>query len=368
MRKCLQGYLILCLLALLGSQAGAQITILDTDIQGQFAADSTKRYFDTTSTTQVNIGDTTGETSWDFRTLRRDSSWSVLYVQPSTTPYAASMPAATLAQKADITLTIPGFGVSAVGTAYEYYKLDTYLVDFGIKGAGTVGGLLSGTVDWTKIPADTLYKLPLTLRTQWGSTDSAITIIDVPGFQYHSQTSLYEPRDIIVDAYGNMTLPDSTVHQALRIRKTSRTAGTPVNYVFVARDGAYVNLSAADATAPLTGTIKISKNTTWGPAVFSPPVGIAPTPTVPAEFSLAQNFPNPFNPSTVIQYGLPKGSHVLLDVYNIIGQKVATLVNENQEAGFHQVRFSGTELPSGVYFYRLTAGGFVKTLKMILTK
>ncbi len=164
-----------------------------------------------------------------------------------------------------------------------------------------------------------------------------------------------------------MTLPDATVHQALRIRKASRVPGIPTSYAFVARDGAYVNLSAIDPGAPVTGTINV-KNIIWGPKVYDPPVSVAPTPTLPAEYSLSQNFPNPFNPSTVIRYGLPQQSHVALDVYNVIGQKIATLVDDNQAAGYHEVHFSGSGLPSGVYFYRLTAGGFVRTLKMILTK
>lgn len=368
MNRFLQRCLILCVLALIGGQALAQITISDTDIQGQFAANSTRRYFDTTSTAQLNIGDTTVANTWDFSTLRKDSSWSVLYVQPSTTPYVANFPAASLSQKADITITIPDYGVSAVGTAYEYYKLDSNFVDFGIKGSGTVGGLVTGTVDWTKVPGDTLYKLPMTVGTKWTSSDSAITAIVVTGI-FSSRSAKYETWDIVVDAYGKMTLPDSTVHDALRIRKTPRPFGaSTVAYSFVSRDGAYVNISAANAGVPLTGTIAISKNTTWGPAVFNPPVSVASTPTVPAEFSLAQNFPNPFNPSTVIRYGLPQQSHVSLDVFNVIGQKVASLVNENQEAGYHEVHFSGSSLPSGVYFYRLTAGEFVRTLKMVLAK
>ncbi len=183
-----------------------------------------------------------------------------------------------------------------------------------------------------------------------------------------SRTARYESWDIVVDAYGTMTLPDSTVHEALRIRKTPRPGGaSTVSYSIVARDGAYVNLTAVDAAAPLTGVINV-KNIIWGPAVFTPSTAIAPTQTAPAEFSLAQNYPNPFNPSTVISYGLPRQSQVTLEVYNVIGQRVAALVNETQAAGYHEVRFSGTNLPSGVYFYRLTAGSYVKTMKMALTK
>ncbi|MBP1648224.1 MAG: Por secretion system C-terminal sorting protein [Bacteroidetes bacterium] len=367
MHKNLRLFLVAWFLAFAGSQAVAQITISADDITGQFSADSTRRYFDTTTTTQVSIGDTAGATVWDFSLLRQDSSWTIQYVQPATTPFTADFPAASHAQKSDLTLTDVLPGVNATGTAYEYYKLDDYFVDFGIKGTGTVGGLISGTVVWTKVPADTLYKLPFTLGTQWGSTDSAITSIEVTGF-YSSRTAKYESWDIVVDAYGVMTLPDATVHDALRIRKTPRPPATgTVSYSFVARDGAYVNFSALDAGAPLTGTVNI-KNITWGPTVFDPPNAVASAPMGPDKFSLAQNFPNPFNPSTVIRYGLPGQSQVRLEIYNLIGQQVATLVNASQDAGYHEVQFSGANLPSGLYFYRLTAGGFVLTKKMMLTK
>lgn len=94
---------------------------------------------------------------------------------------------------------------------------------------------------------------------------------------------------------------------------------------------------------------------------------------VPAEFNLAQNYPNPFNPSTVISYTVPKESFVTLKVYNLLGQEVASLVNEEQPSGSYKVDFSasgisGTNLTSGVYLYTLTAGSFVQTRKMMLLK
>jgi hypothetical protein len=89
---------------------------------------------------------------------------------------------------------------------------------------------------------------------------------------------------------------------------------------------------------------------------------------IPLEFGLEQNFPNPFNPSTTIQYGLPKRSSVTLVIFNALGQRVSTLVSENQEAGYHEVRFDGRNLPSGVYFYELTAGTFVETKKLLLLR
>jgi photosystem II stability/assembly factor-like uncharacterized protein len=88
----------------------------------------------------------------------------------------------------------------------------------------------------------------------------------------------------------------------------------------------------------------------------------------PDQFSLEQNYPNPFNPTTTIRYSIPRNGHVNLSVYNLLGEEAAVLVNENIEAGVHEVTFKAAALPSGVYFYQLTAGDFVQTEKMILLR
>ncbi len=86
------------------------------------------------------------------------------------------------------------------------------------------------------------------------------------------------------------------------------------------------------------------------------------------QFALYPNFPNPFNPATMIRYDLPKAAKVSLRVYNILGQGVATLVNGEQKAGRYEVEFKGEGLASGVYFYRLAAGDFVDVKKLLLLK
>jgi hypothetical protein len=88
----------------------------------------------------------------------------------------------------------------------------------------------------------------------------------------------------------------------------------------------------------------------------------------PTEFSLSQNYPNPFNPITTIQYQIPKRSNVSLKVYDIIGNEIAELVNEEQEVGYYDAEFNAARLSSGVYFYRLQAVDFIQTRKMILLK
>ena len=90
--------------------------------------------------------------------------------------------------------------------------------------------------------------------------------------------------------------------------------------------------------------------------------------TEPYAYALEQNYPNPFNPSTTINFSLQKSSNVQLTVYNILGQRVATLVNGQLAAGEHSVKFNAVNFASGVYFYRLEAGGFVEHKKMMLLK
>ena len=88
----------------------------------------------------------------------------------------------------------------------------------------------------------------------------------------------------------------------------------------------------------------------------------------PAEFSVDQNYPNPFNPSTTIKYELPEATLVNLRVYDILGREVSVLVNEKRDAGVHEVKFDGSNLASGVYFYRLQAGDFVQSKRLLILK
>lgn len=89
---------------------------------------------------------------------------------------------------------------------------------------------------------------------------------------------------------------------------------------------------------------------------------------LPHKYLLLQNYPNPFNPGTNISFALEKSSNVMLTVYNILGQQVATVVNGFMKAGNYTYRFDAGKLASGVYFYRIEAGEFVSVKKMILLK
>jgi hypothetical protein len=89
---------------------------------------------------------------------------------------------------------------------------------------------------------------------------------------------------------------------------------------------------------------------------------------VPAEFLLSQNYPNPFNPSTKIKYSIPQSSNVVIKVFDILGNEIETLVNKEQSTGTYEITWYAANLPNGIYFYKLQAGNFIETKKMILLK
>ncbi len=92
--------------------------------------------------------------------------------------------------------------------------------------------------------------------------------------------------------------------------------------------------------------------------------------SLPDKYKMYQNFPNPFNPSTVINYRIKVGSHVTLKVYDLFGREVATLVDGYQDAGEYKTQFSilNSQLSSGIYFYKIKAGNFIETKKMVFLK
>jgi len=97
-------------------------------------------------------------------------------------------------------------------------------------------------------------------------------------------------------------------------------------------------------------------------------VGIENNVSVVESFDLHQNYPNPFNPKTLINYDLKKSGFVTLKIYDVLGNEVAILKNEKQNAGSYEVEFDATNFPSGVYFYKLTSDNISLTKKMLLTK
>ncbi len=93
-----------------------------------------------------------------------------------------------------------------------------------------------------------------------------------------------------------------------------------------------------------------------------------PEETVPNEFELMQNYPNPFNPTTTIEFTIPKHALVNIKIYNVLGKEISTLVNEEFKAGAYQIQLNAKSLSSGLYFYRISAGSFMQTRKLLVVK
>jgi len=94
----------------------------------------------------------------------------------------------------------------------------------------------------------------------------------------------------------------------------------------------------------------------------------ADTTLLPINFAFDQNYPNPFNPATTFKFALPQEAYVTLDIYDILGRKIETLINTNYEAGYHSISWSSKDLSSGVYFAKFRAGDFKETRKVVIVK
>ena len=176
----------------------------------------------------------------------------------------------------------------------------------------------------------------------------------------------------IFRSVGKYNAPDSLIYAAgPGVRSyvdTLVTAGVPYFYYLLSVGNPAENSGSAMTPAGVALTSnRMYTQTIDGASRIT--AGLAPgLPGVPAKTALLQNFPNPFNPSTTIRFGLPNRARVTLTVYNTLGQQVSLLVNENREAGYHEVKFDGSGLASGVYFYRLQAGSYAEAKKLLLLR
>jgi hypothetical protein len=169
---------------------------------------------------------------------------------------------------------------------------------------------------------------------------------------------------------------------AARFRQWADSIGPAKTMVGVLNDFYDVAHAAAaaawqPASPPKAGIMVYAANNlkSYTDAVFNalaPPTGVAEEPIAaagqPAEVTLFQSYPNPFNPVTTIRYGVPRRAFVTLSVYDVMGREVATLVQGEREAGYHAARFDGAHLATGMYVVRLKAGAFARTGRALLVR
>ncbi len=188
---------------------------------------------------------------------------------------------------------------------------------------------------------------------------STTVVIQVGGFVFTPQNVTVTVGDTILWqwASGFHTTTSVTVPAGAQTWDTLMDAGHTTFRYRMAAAGLYNYQCTNHFLMGMTGTITAN------------PIGIIKLSNeVPETFTIGQNYPNPFNPRTAISFQLPVNSFVTLKVYDILGREVSVLVNEQLKPGTYEVEWDATDFSSGDYFYRITAGSFTQTNKMILMK
>ena len=342
----------------------AQITITSTDASAINAVGNVITNHLDSTTTSIDIG-SPGATSWDFSALNSHFNTTFTSVLPSSTPYFLSdFPTSNVAFYFDINI----MGTAAEGWAYSTQNVNNY--EQNGEALKAVIGTDTMLIKAIYSPAQVFFPLPFTFNSQWGSDFTITNTTYFNGIPFITTTANHT-ETVLVDAWGNMTMPGGAVLQALRLRRDDRYTSTSppfyvrtISYSFLTKSGSVVEVVANDTTAPNSGIIQ-TDGATWS---ISGAVGVEDEDQIPTQYSLSQNYPNPFNPSTTIHFSVPSSEFVTLKVFDVLGNEVATLVNEEKLAGTYEINFNADGLSSGIYFYKLHAGSFVETKKMILIR
>jgi len=168
--------------------------------------------------------------------------------------------------------------------------------------------------------------------------------------------------DVTVDAFGMLRLPGHDL-ECLRMKRAYSWYQYK-EFLFVTREGVLLVVTDVSETEPDTGYI----NADYEVIMSSGFVGVDDEENTPSDYRLSQNYPNPFNAQTTIRYSLLEQSEVSIDIYDILGRKIETLLSDVQQAGYHQATWNAEDITSGVYFYKIQTGNYTETKKMMLLK
>ncbi|HKI47451.1 MAG TPA: T9SS type A sorting domain-containing protein [Balneolales bacterium] len=353
----------------------AQITVNESDIQGLIGSTyDVNSYETTTGSDLTNLASIKGANqTFDFTAI---SSFSLKYqgkIQyvslPADVPGASNPDFANANAVLEINLAGTGQTADSTEWAFLQTKADgmyaagvVYISPTDVNGDGKSPDTLTAAYN----PYLLTSKLPLTYQTSW--KDTTTSTVSIGTTNYLNQTV---QTDAVVDGYGTLKIPNKTA-DCLRLKVTTTTItsymGVPISNTtsesiqYITKSGAAIR---ADIELDSNGS---PVSASYTEVASGTPIEKTPGQDIAKNFRLDQNYPNPFNPSTVISYNLKQATPVKLNIYNSLGQQVATLVNGTQAAGIHKVTFNAAGLNSGLYFYKLQAGSFVQTKKMMLIK
>jgi len=370
--------LFLIALLIAGTAAEAQITINQTDMQSVLVNSKRMEYFMTyLPYPVVNLGSMSGSMqTFDFSALPTEESKdsaSMNFVDPAGQPGASNFPTATLCSPIVI-VPFPGAELTVVIymrlQSDGFYQLGTYSRQL-------FPPFIDTTIVEKNSPMQILIPLPLTYGTSRTGVDTVVA--DPINNDYTVTTT-----DIACDGWGDITYPlvlagegapKTVLVSCLRGTQTQvmenysggvfSSRDKEVSVFYISLDGTLFSVDQPDSNYA-GGTAEV-RSLNYSVRVGTSDVRQV-SPAVPEGFALSQNYPNPFNPSTTIRFSLPKSSYVTLKVYNLLGQEIEILVNGLRTAGTYKVEWNSRNLPSGVYFYGLTAGTATATSKMILLK
>jgi len=338
---------------LISCSSFAQITITNTDVSNVFSPGNSVTVH-STDITSFNIGSAGGGNNWDFTGLQSTETYDFMCIDPATSPYINEFAGANIG-----TYAMENYqGTPA--EVWSFFNLSSSALNN--MGQAVISSSFPGSLITTKNnPAGTYLQLPATFNTSWSQSYVSTT--------YFNGTPLSSSNistNIVVDGWGTMTLPGGSSFDALRIRESTTVDGTTttVQYMFLAKNGASVTVEASDPNPPNSGVI----DAVWYDWNLSYLSDVEQISGLPSDFSLSQNYPNPFNPTTKIEYSIPQESFVQLKIYDILGNEVATVVNQEQTAGTYRADFNAQNLSSGLYIAKLQAGNFSKSIKMTLLK
>lgn len=266
--------------------------------------------------------------------------------------------------------------VAKIDNTPTTWKLGTY----GVSGLSNIAG--TAGLQWKTVGGGNVTKVfSFANTTPWTSTQITANAINPSNAPLPITLASFS---CTAPASGNVTLKWTTVSETQNYGfDVQRSSNPKTDFVTIAgsfqpghgttsekHDYSYTDASSAGGTwFYRLRQVDLDKTEHFSDIIsINGATGVDAGGSLPTEFALQQNYPNPFNPSTTIEFALPKASHVTIELYNLLGQRVATLLDDLRPAGIQQVRFNAMSLSSGVYMYRMVAADKTFMRKMTLLK
>ena len=332
------------------SNSFAQVNITLDQVKNIFQPGQTHIFANSDSTLKsIDIGKTGGPNVYDFSNITSLTDSGI-----STNYYVSSLP--------KLALRFPSNAVSmGISKVVEHnpvflFGQDTMFV------CGSANNITPERYEHY-VPYQIFSKFPISFGdSAFQTMDQYDTVFSFSGSdssnEFNKDTNITQ-----VDGYGTLKIYGYQV-ECLRVKLNHVNYGDK-EFIYLTREGIFVDIDIP-SSEPDEGNVSVNGMT----ALISTNIlDVKEHPaSVPAECRLSQNYPNPFNPSTNINYQIPVYSHVTITLFNILGKEIKTIVDENKPGGSYSVRLNLDHLASGIYYYRMNAGNFTQTKKLILLK